>query len=172
MSLPAPTLSTARLRLRHFIGADADALFALHSNAHVLRYWDSPPWTDPARAERFIAVCRRVEEDGSVSLVVAGVVVSAEEDRPELDDVGRGRIVPALAVDPPRRRRAQGATSTDAEALSGTAITPKNGASGSSRPQGSRPVFFPRSSGMCISVGVGPDGDEALASDGDRKSVV
>lgn len=65
MSLPAPTLSTARLRLRHFIGADADALFALHSNAHVLRYWDAPPWREPARAERFIAACRQIEEEGS-----------------------------------------------------------------------------------------------------------
>ena len=41
MSLPAPTLHTARLRLRPFSSADAHALFALHSNAHVLRYWDS-----------------------------------------------------------------------------------------------------------------------------------
>ncbi len=32
MSLPAPTLHTARLRLRPFTGADADALFALHSS--------------------------------------------------------------------------------------------------------------------------------------------
>jgi RimJ/RimL family protein N-acetyltransferase len=65
MSLPTPTLHTARLRLRPFTGADADALFALHSNAHVLRYWDSPPWSEPARAERFIAVCRQLGEDGS-----------------------------------------------------------------------------------------------------------
>ena len=50
-----PTLHTARLRLRPFTDEDADSLFALHSNAHVLRYWDSPPWTDRARAGRFIA---------------------------------------------------------------------------------------------------------------------
>jgi len=65
MSLPTPSLRTARLRLRPFTGADADALFALHSNAHVLRYWDSPPWSDPARAERFIAACARMAEEGS-----------------------------------------------------------------------------------------------------------
>lgn len=65
MSLPTPTLHTARLRLRPFTGADAAALFALHSNAHVLRYWDSPPWSDPARAERFLAVSRQMAEDGS-----------------------------------------------------------------------------------------------------------
>jgi RimJ/RimL family protein N-acetyltransferase len=34
----APTLRTARLRLRPFDDADADDLFALHSNACVLRY--------------------------------------------------------------------------------------------------------------------------------------
>jgi [ribosomal protein S5]-alanine N-acetyltransferase len=65
MSLPTPTLHTARLRLRPFTGADAAALFALHSNAHVLRYWDSPPWSDPACAERFLAVSRQMAEDGS-----------------------------------------------------------------------------------------------------------
>jgi RimJ/RimL family protein N-acetyltransferase len=31
----------------------------------VLRYWDAPPWTEPARAERFIAACRQIEEEGS-----------------------------------------------------------------------------------------------------------
>src|SRR6185437_9742570 len=56
--LPAPTLRTARLRLRPFTDEDADDLFALHSNAYVLRYWDSPPWTERARAERFIAACQ------------------------------------------------------------------------------------------------------------------
>ena len=39
MPLPTPALHTARLRLRTFTDADEDALFALHSNAHVLRYW-------------------------------------------------------------------------------------------------------------------------------------
>ena len=55
VSLPTPTLHADRLRVRPFVSADADALYALHSNAHVLRYWDSPPWNEPARAERFIA---------------------------------------------------------------------------------------------------------------------
>ncbi|MFK0171658.1 GNAT family N-acetyltransferase [Streptomyces sp. NPDC090306] len=64
-SLPTPTLLTARLRLRAFEDADADDLFALHSNAHVLRHWDSPPWNDPVRAEQFLATCRRMEQDGT-----------------------------------------------------------------------------------------------------------
>jgi RimJ/RimL family protein N-acetyltransferase len=41
MALPTPTLHTARLRLRPFDDADANDLFALHSNAYVLRYWDA-----------------------------------------------------------------------------------------------------------------------------------
>jgi RimJ/RimL family protein N-acetyltransferase len=65
MSLPTPSLHTARLRLRAFADADADDLFALHSNARVLRYWDAPPWTEPARAEKFITACRQMEQEGT-----------------------------------------------------------------------------------------------------------
>jgi hypothetical protein len=53
-SLPAPALHTARLRLRPFDDADANDLFALHSSACVLRYWDAPPWSERVRAGRFI----------------------------------------------------------------------------------------------------------------------
>jgi [ribosomal protein S5]-alanine N-acetyltransferase len=63
MPLRIPTLHTTRLRLRPFDDADADALYALHSSAHVLRYWDSPPWRDPARAAQFIEACRQMAED-------------------------------------------------------------------------------------------------------------
>ena len=63
-SLSTPTLHTARLHLRPFDDADADDLFALHSNADVLRYWDSPPWTERARAVQFIAACRRIAQEG------------------------------------------------------------------------------------------------------------
>lgn len=65
MSLPTPALRTARLQLRHFNDEDANALFALHSSAHVLRYWDAPPWSERGRAERFIAECRRMAEEGT-----------------------------------------------------------------------------------------------------------
>lgn len=65
MSVPTPTLDTARLRLRPFTDLDADRLFALQSDAHVLRYWDAPPWTDRARADRFIEACRVMAEEGS-----------------------------------------------------------------------------------------------------------
>ena len=65
MSLRTPTLHTARLRLRPFTSADADALFALHSSASVLRYWDAPPWSERARAVQFIAACRRMADEGT-----------------------------------------------------------------------------------------------------------
>lgn len=65
MSLTTPTLHTDRLRLRPFGDADADDLFALQSDAHVLRYWDSPPWRDRSRAERFLATCRQMEQEGT-----------------------------------------------------------------------------------------------------------
>ena len=64
-SLPTPTLHTARLRLRPFCDADVDALFALHSSAYVLRYWDAPPWSERVRAERFITTCRQMAEEGT-----------------------------------------------------------------------------------------------------------
>ena len=65
VSLHIPILRTARLLLRPLTSADADALFALHSSAYVLRFWDAPPWSEPARAEQFIAACKRLAEEGS-----------------------------------------------------------------------------------------------------------
>jgi ribosomal-protein-alanine N-acetyltransferase len=65
MALPTPTLRTPRLRLRPFAYSDADNLFSLHSDAHVLRYWDSPPWNDRARADQFLASCRTMAEEAT-----------------------------------------------------------------------------------------------------------
>lgn len=70
MSLATPTLGTARLRLRPFTDSDADELFALQSDAGVLRYWDSPPWTERSRADRFIVRCREMAAEGSGARVV------------------------------------------------------------------------------------------------------
>lgn len=74
MPLPTPTLVTTRLRLRPFADSDADELFALQSDADVLRYWDSPPWTERSRADQFIARCREMAEEGS------GARVAIERD--------------------------------------------------------------------------------------------
>ncbi|WP_329471346.1 GNAT family N-acetyltransferase [Streptomyces sp. NBC_01723] len=65
MALTTPVLHTARLRLRPFAADDADALFALHSNTRVMRFWDSPPWTDRARGELFVARSGRMAEEGT-----------------------------------------------------------------------------------------------------------
>lgn len=65
MTLATPTLHTARLRLRAFTDADTDPLFALHSSTYVMRYWDSPPWNERARAARFIARCRTMADEGT-----------------------------------------------------------------------------------------------------------
>ena len=64
MSLPTPTLRSARLLLRPFTEADTDAIFALQSSPRVLRYWDAPPWSERARAECFIAACRQMAQEG------------------------------------------------------------------------------------------------------------
>lgn len=74
MSLSTPTLHTARLRLRPFNDTDANALFALHSSAYVLRYWDAPPWSERVRAEKFITTCRQMADEGTgARLAVASV---------------------------------------------------------------------------------------------------
>ncbi|NUO58676.1 MAG: GNAT family N-acetyltransferase, partial [Hamadaea sp.] len=72
MPLPTPTLHTTRLTLRPFTDADADSLYAMHSDPYVLRYWDSPPWSEPARAGRFLAVCREMEEKGTGARLAVG----------------------------------------------------------------------------------------------------
>jgi RimJ/RimL family protein N-acetyltransferase len=74
VSLPTPTLETARLRLRPFTEEDRDDLFALHSSAYVLRFWDSPPWTERSRADRFVAVCHQLAEEGTgTRLAISGL---------------------------------------------------------------------------------------------------
>ena len=65
MALPTPELHTDRLRLRPFTDADAAPLYALHSSTRVMRYWDSPPWTDESVARRFLSYCRTAEEEGT-----------------------------------------------------------------------------------------------------------
>jgi len=65
LALRTPTLRTNRLQLRPFTADDTDAIFALQSNPHVLRYWDSPPWIERSQADRFIATCGQMELEGS-----------------------------------------------------------------------------------------------------------
>jgi RimJ/RimL family protein N-acetyltransferase len=65
MALPTPTLRTARLVLRPFTDADTDPVFALRRKAHVMRYWDAPPWRERVQAEQFVMDCQRMAEDGT-----------------------------------------------------------------------------------------------------------
>ncbi|WP_370250104.1 GNAT family N-acetyltransferase [Nocardioides sp.] len=71
MSLTTPTLRTPRLRLRPVAAHDADALWRLHSDPEVVRYWDSPAWEDPSRADAFLARnAALAAEDGGVRTVI------------------------------------------------------------------------------------------------------
>ena len=68
--LPTPTLLTDRLWLRPFEDADATWLVPLMGDREVLRYWDAPPWTDPARADSFLARSREMADEGTGARVV------------------------------------------------------------------------------------------------------
>jgi [ribosomal protein S5]-alanine N-acetyltransferase len=47
-------LPTARLVLRPLVPTDAPAVYAMHADPVTLRYWSTPPWTDPALADELI----------------------------------------------------------------------------------------------------------------------
>ena len=57
--LPQPELRSARLRLREVRTDDAPALFAIHSDPQVMRYWSYPAWTQAAQAEQKVADIQR-----------------------------------------------------------------------------------------------------------------
>lgn len=47
-------LTTPRLTLRPLAPADAAAVYALHADPEGMRYWATPPWGDPAKADSLI----------------------------------------------------------------------------------------------------------------------
>jgi [ribosomal protein S5]-alanine N-acetyltransferase len=55
--IPPDRLSfeTSRLRLRPVAGSDAPAFFEIHADPEAMRYWSSPPWTEPEHAASVIA---------------------------------------------------------------------------------------------------------------------
>lgn len=63
MPIVTPTLNTERLRLRPFEPRDKDAIYALQSNARVLKYWDAPPWNELSAADRFLESSKSIAED-------------------------------------------------------------------------------------------------------------
>ena len=48
-------LTTERLKLRPLVASDAAALFAIFSDARVMRYWSSAPWASIDKAHEMIA---------------------------------------------------------------------------------------------------------------------
>ena len=49
--LPQPELHSPRLHLREVLNSDALALYAIHSDPEVMRYWSYPAWTQLAQAQ-------------------------------------------------------------------------------------------------------------------------
>lgn len=60
------TLQCERLHLRLLDASDAPALFPIFSDVEAMRYWSSPAWTDPARADALLDRCLAGYADGSV----------------------------------------------------------------------------------------------------------
>lgn len=59
---PIPVLAGPRLRLRALAASDIDALFALHSDQRVMRYWSFTAWTERQQAIDHIARLARERE--------------------------------------------------------------------------------------------------------------
>ena len=54
-----PELPATRLRLRALDASDADHLYAVFSDPRAMRYWSSPPMTEPAQAAAYIEQIQR-----------------------------------------------------------------------------------------------------------------
>lgn len=66
-----PALDTPRLHLREVRDSDAAALFVLHSDAQVMRYWSSAVWTEPAQAQGLLERLRRDRAAGVLPWAMA-----------------------------------------------------------------------------------------------------
>ena len=49
------SIKTERLILRPLVEADGEALYAIYADPEVMRYWNTPPWTNHAQATDLIA---------------------------------------------------------------------------------------------------------------------
>ncbi|MBS0432554.1 MAG: GNAT family N-acetyltransferase [Proteobacteria bacterium] len=68
---PLPVLESPRLRLREIREGDAAALFVLHGDARVMRYWSSAVWTDPAQAQELLQRLHRDRAAGAMPWAIA-----------------------------------------------------------------------------------------------------
>jgi RimJ/RimL family protein N-acetyltransferase len=75
--VPVPTLASARVRLRPYRDADADALLALYSDAAVVRYWSFAPWTRAAEAEAYL---QRAAAHAAQGLALPWAIADAASD--------------------------------------------------------------------------------------------
>lgn len=76
---PVPILSGARVRLRALHERDVDALFALHSDPEVMRYWSFTAWTE---REQAVSHVRRLERDREVMEFYPWVATLHDDDVP------------------------------------------------------------------------------------------
>lgn len=60
--LPVPDLTGPRVRLRALAARDVDALYALHSDPRVMRYWSFPAWSERSQATGYIERIARERE--------------------------------------------------------------------------------------------------------------
>ncbi len=60
-----PTVAAERVALRPLTSNDADDLFAVFSDAEVMRYWSSPPWSDRSDAVELIERVMRGAADNA-----------------------------------------------------------------------------------------------------------
>lgn len=58
-------LTTERLRLRSLVPSDAASVYAVFSDAAVMRYWSTAPWTAESTAHELIATDQRAHIDGT-----------------------------------------------------------------------------------------------------------
>jgi ribosomal-protein-alanine N-acetyltransferase len=73
----APTLITERLRLRPLRSDDAEALFAVFSDAETMRYWSSPPHGSPRLTAEAVEAARASFPAGSG---IEWAITRADED--------------------------------------------------------------------------------------------
>jgi len=74
----APTLESARLRLRAYRSNDADAMLRLYSDPQVMRYWSFPPWSERAQAEAYI---KRALSEMAEGRVLPWAIANLADDR-------------------------------------------------------------------------------------------
>ena len=87
-----PTLDGPRIRLRPLCADDADALYALHSDSQVMRYWSRTAWTDRAESISHLERMAKAERDGDIPWAIA-----RREDDVLIGSLSLFQIVPEQA---------------------------------------------------------------------------